>query len=80
MDIRFINKRNEIINASELSIKRMRKFLVGMDEENHIVEIEEYESEERAEEVLKEIVEIICEGEIVGERVDKVIDLREEKR
>lgn len=48
MDIRFINSKNEIINASNLSIKVIRSSLVGIDAEKNVVQIEEYGSEEEA--------------------------------
>lgn len=73
MDIRFINRKNEIINATKLSIKVMNKWLIGITAEQKIVEIEKYEDEEKAEEILKEIAKEVSEaGEVRG----IVIDLR----
>jgi hypothetical protein len=76
MDIRIINSKDEIINVSELSIKAMGRWLVGMTAEAKIVEIEEYGSEGRAKEVLRGIA-----GIINGKESEKargiVIDLRE---
>lgn len=73
MDIRFINRKNEIINATKLSIKVMNKWLIGITAEQRIVEIEKYEDEEKAEEILKEIAKEVSEaGEVRG----IVIDLR----
>lgn len=55
MDIRIINKKDEIINVTNLSIMCMDKWLVGMNDEGEIVRIEEYESKEEAKENLKKI-------------------------
>lgn len=74
MDIRFINRKDEIINASELSIKVMGNSLIGINAEQKIVEIERYGSEEEAREVLREVVDVL--------KVDVaniVLDLREEE-
>lgn len=76
MDIRFINGRNEIINASELSIKVMGNWLIGITAEQKIVEIERYEGRERAEEILRGIAEVVS-GNMTGENRGIVIDLRE---
>lgn len=76
MDIRFINKKNEIINASRLSIKRMRDSLIGINERNEVVLIEEYENEEEAGKVLKYIGGRIMEMSTYGNNI--VIDLRKE--
>lgn len=76
MDIRFINGRNEIINASELSIKAMGEWLIGITAEQKIVEIERYRSRERAEEILRGIAEVVS-GNMTGENRGIVIDLRE---
>lgn len=78
MDIRFINRRNEIINVSELSIKVIGSSLIGINAEQKIVEIERYESEEKAKEVLKGAAEVVT-GNMVGEARGVVIDLRERK-
>lgn len=78
MDIRFINGRNEIINASKLSIKVMGNFLIGIDAGKNVVEIERYENTERAKEVLEGIASIIS-GELYQETRGIVIDLREEE-
>lgn len=78
MDIRFINRRNEIINVSELSIKVIGSSLIGINAEQKIVEIERYESEEKAKEVLEGVAEVVT-GNMVGEARGVVIDLRERK-
>lgn len=81
MDIRFINGRNEIINASKLSIKAMNNFLIGIDAGKNVVEIEKYESGEEVKEILKGIAELLSGDNVVGlEAV--MIDLRkgEEER
>lgn len=55
MDIRIINKNDEIINVTSLSIMTMSNWLVGMNDEGEIVRIEEYESKEEAKENLKKL-------------------------
>lgn len=62
MDIRVINKANEIINVSSLSIKTSGKWLIGIDSGNNIVQIEEYGSEEEAENRLEAFGYAIEEG------------------
>ena len=62
MDIRVINKANEIINVSSLSIKTSGKWLIGMDSRKNVVQIEEYGSEEEAENRLKAMGYAIEEG------------------
>lgn len=57
MDIRFINKKDEIINASRLSIKVMGSHLIGINERQEIIVIEEYENEEKARESMKQIID-----------------------
>ena len=76
MDIRIINSKDEIINVSELSIKVMGRWLVGMTADAKIVEIEEYEGEKKAKEVLRGIAGIINGNECEKSR-GVVIDLRE---
>lgn len=75
MDIRFVNGRDEIINCSELSIKVMGKSLIGINAEQKIVEIERYEREEDAREVLREVVEVLK-----ADVANIVIDLRSEEK
>lgn len=78
MDIRFINGRDEIINASELSIKVIGNSLIGINAEQKIVEIERYGSEEEAREVLRGVAELLSGDNVVGlEAV--MIDLRSEE-
>lgn len=55
MDIRIINKKDEIINVTNLSIMCMDKWLVGMNDKGEIVRIEEYERKEEAKENLKKL-------------------------
>lgn len=74
MDIRFINKKDEIINCSELSIKVMGSSLIGINAEQKIVEIERYESEEKAREILRGIGKYLEE-----DTASIVIDLRSEE-
>lgn len=77
VDIRFINRKREIINGSNLSIKVMNQWLIGIDSKANIVEIEKYGSLEEAENELKKI------GKKIKEEVEKngdrgiVIDLKE---
>lgn len=75
MDIRFVNGRDEIINCSELSIKVMGKSLIGINAEQKIVEIERYEREEDAREVLREVAEVLK-----ADVANIVIDLRSEEK
>ena len=72
MDIRFINSKGEIINASRLSIKVIGDCLIGINEKQDTVVIERYGREEEARKSLKVVGQIIYEK--VGE--DIVIDLR----
>lgn len=74
MDIRFINRKDEIINASELSIKVMGTSLIGINAEQKIVEIERYGSEEEAREVLRNIGKCLERN-----TASLLIDLREEE-
>lgn len=78
MDIRIINKKDEIINCSELSIKIMNNFLIGIDAEKNIVNIEEYGSEEEAREILRGIGSIFDGNKMENSR-GIVIDLRKGK-
>lgn len=59
MDIRIINRDGELINVSRLSIKTIGRNLIGIDEKKNVVNIEVYEGEEEAREVLKKIVDFI---------------------
>lgn len=64
MDIRFINNKKEIINVSNLSIKRMNNFLIGINERQEMIVIEEYENEKEAEEKLKEVANEIIKADL----------------
>lgn len=55
MDIRIINKNDEIVNVTSLSILSMDKWLVGMNDKGETIRIEEYESKEEAKENLKKL-------------------------
>lgn len=57
MDIRIINSKEEVINVTNKSIKKMGKWIVGVDEKGEIGVIEEYCGEEEAERGMKEIIE-----------------------
>lgn len=59
MDIRIINRDGELINVSRLSLKVIGRSLIGIDEEKNVVNVESYESEEKARKVLKKVVYII---------------------
>lgn len=78
MDIRFINKKDEIINCSELSIKVMGNSLIGINAEQKIVEIERYGSEEEAREMLRGVAGCLMEASREGRQV-VMINLREEE-
>lgn len=59
MDIRIINRDGELINVSRLSIKVIGRSLIGINEKQEVMNVETYESEEKAREVLKKIVDFI---------------------
>ena len=59
MDIRIINREGELINVSRLSLKVIGRSLIGISEKQDVVNVETYESEEEAREVLKKIVDFI---------------------
>lgn len=61
MDIRVINKKNEIINVSNKSIKRSGKWLIGIDSRGEVEQIEKFSSEEKAEIELRKICEQLIE-------------------
>jgi hypothetical protein len=75
MDIRIINRKDEIMNVSGLSIKVIGKWLVGMTAEAKIVEIEEFRSEEKAREILRGIANVI-DGNVSENSRGIVFDLR----
>ena len=75
MDIRFINRKDEIINASELSIKVMGTSLIGINAEQKIVEIERYESEGIVRDRMLQIIEMIKKG-VEKQYRGIIIDLR----
>lgn len=59
MDIRIINRDGELINVSKLSLKVIGRSLIGISEKQEVVNVETYESEEKARKVLKTVVYII---------------------
>jgi len=59
MDIRFVNKNDEIINATKLSIKVNNRFLIGESVEGKTTIIEDYETWGEAMEALKKIRDIL---------------------
>ncbi len=56
MDIRIINSKGELMNVSRLSLKVMESSLIGIDEAKNVVNVETFEDEEAAKNVLKGIV------------------------
>lgn len=78
MDIRFVNGRGEIINASELSIKVMGNSIIGINAEQKIMEIERYGSEKEARDELRGVVECLMEASREESQV-VMIDLRRSK-
>lgn len=77
MDIRFVNSNNEIINATNLSIKADNRFLIGSNERAEITIIEIYESGKESQEVLKKIADELVNMEESKEEI--IIDLRRKK-
>lgn len=77
MDIRFINSKNEIINATNLSIKADNRFLIGSNERAEITIIEIYESGRESQEVLKKIADELVNMKESKEAI--IIDLRRGK-
>lgn len=59
MDIRIINREGELINVSRLSLKVIGRSLIGISEKQDVVNVETYENEKEAREVLKKIVDFI---------------------
>lgn len=59
MDIRVINSKREIINVSNLSIKRVNSALIGVNERNEVILIEDFGEQEEAKRRLEAIGEII---------------------
>lgn len=78
MDIRIINMEGELINVSRLSLKVIGRSLIGINERQEVVNVETYESEEIAKEVLKKIVDFIWEKHIEGDTDSVIINLEEE--
>lgn len=79
MDIIIINKKGEIINARNLSIKVINSCLVGINEKQDTIIIEKYEEEKDANKILQKIGEKIEKRYITGEANYIVIDLRNEE-
>ena len=78
MDIRFVNSRNEIINATNLSIKVNDRYLIGETAERETTIIETYENWEESSDVLKQIAETLLDEEGLSED-EIIIDLRREE-
>ena len=76
MDIRFVNKNDEIINATKLSIKVNNRFLIGESVEGKTTIIEDYATWLEAMEALKKIRDILL-NVISQEAI--IIDLRKKE-
>lgn len=79
MDIRIINREGELINVSRLSLKTIGRNLIGIDEKQEVVNVETYESEEEAREVLKKIVDFIWIKHKDNDSNAVIIDLNQEE-
>ena len=79
MDIRIINREGELINVSRLSLKVIGRSLIGISEKQDVVNVETYESEEEAREVLKNIVDFIWIRHKGSDINAIMINLRENK-
>ena len=81
MDIRIINSKGELMNVSKLSLKVVQSSLIGIDEAKNVVNVETFEDEETAKNVLKGIVFAIWGRHASGDS-DKpiIINLNEEYR
>lgn len=78
MDIRFVNKRNEIINATNLSIKVNNRYLIGESVEGKTTIIEDYATWLEASDVLKQIADtLLNEKDLSQEEI--IIDLRKKE-
>ena len=70
MDIRVINKKNEIVNLSNMDkIMVSGKWIVGINDKGECMQIEEFESEEEAKERLEGLgraIEYASESELEG--------------
>lgn len=78
MDIRFVNKRSEIINATNLSIKVNDRYLVGETAECKTIIIEMYNNWEESSDVLKQIADtLLNEKDLSQEEI--IIDLRKKE-
>lgn len=78
MDIRFVNKRNEIINATKLSIKVNNRYLIGESVEGKTTIIEDYATWLEASDVLRQIADtLLNEKDLSQEEI--IIDLRKKE-
>lgn len=78
MDIRFVNKRNEIINATNLSIKVNDRYLVGETAECKTIIIEVYNNWEESSDVLRQIADTLLHDKDLSEE-EIIIDLRKKE-
>lgn len=79
MDIRIINREGELINVSKLSLKVIGRSLIGISEKQEVVNVETYENEKEAREVLKKIVDFIWEKHKQEDHNAVIINLGENK-
>ena len=81
MEIRIINSKGELMNVSRLSLKVAHSSLIGIDEAKNVVNVETFESEEVAKNVLKTIVFAIWGKHADGDSYRPIIiNLNEEYR
>ena len=78
MDIRFVNKRNEIINATNLSIKVNDRYLVGETAECKTIIIEVYNNWEESSDVLRQIADTLLHDKDLSQE-EIIIDLRKKE-
>ncbi len=78
MDIRFVNGKNEIINATKLSIKVNNRYLIGESVEGKTTIIEDYTTWLEAKDVLRQIADtLLNEKDLSQEEI--IIDLRKKE-
>ena len=78
MDIRVVNRGNEVINVSRLNIMAEGKYILGKSEKNDVVVVERFESEEKAKEEMSKVIWVIEKAnEVKQESI--IIDFRENK-
>ena len=78
MYIRFVNKRNEIKNATNLSIKVNDRYLVGETAECKTIIIEVYNNWEESSDVLRQIADTLLHDKDLSQE-EIIIDLRKKE-